>query len=462
MTPSGTAGARLKAEVVRSPAAWIYLVVALCWGVALVVLMPPFQNNDEPEHYFSSWALAEGQALPGSDSLVDLPANVGTLNADLRSTQVTQGAEPYDVEVTAEALDDEVSARRMRQFTSTGGYTPIGYLPQAVGIDVVRVLGGSPLLGLYAARLAVLLTSVAITFIALRLTPYGAAVLALVALLPMSVSLTASTNPGAFVNAGALLFLVLVLRLAGRGRVFWRDTAVLVAVALVFLTLKPGYAPLAALVFLLPPRVFVERRQYWTTITACVLGAFAISALSVGIAPDVSTARQIARGAPEGLDEGGQVQFVLAHPWAFLKVLYGTLGESGLTWLREAVGVLGRGAVVLSVVVTPTVLVGAGLLTMRGTDERVSLRPWQRLLLAGVGLLVSGVVVAALYVSWSPLASRLVLGVQGRYFLPVLSCFVISVFGWRAVSRRALLVILAVSVAVMVVATLFAVIGHYY
>jgi uncharacterized membrane protein len=454
--------ARLSADLRRSPAAWIYVVVALCWGVALVVLIPPFQNNDEPEHFFTSWALAEGQAHPGSDSLVDLPANVGTLNADLRSTQVTQGAEAYDVDITVEALDDEVSTRRMRQFTSTGGYTPIGYLPQAVGVDVVRVLGGSPLLGLYAARLAVLLTSVAITFIALRLTPYGAAVLALAALLPMSVSLAASTNPGAFVNAGALLFLVLVLRLADRGRVRRRDAVVLMTLALVFLTLKPGYAPLAALVFLLPPRLFVERRRYWITIATCVLGALAVSAASVGIAPDVSTAKQIARGAPEGLDPGGQVHFVLAHPWAFVKVLYGTLGESGLTWLRETVGVLGRGAVVLSVVVTPAALVGASLLTMRGTDERVSLRPWQRLLLAGVGLLVSGVVVAALYVGWSPLASPLVLGVQGRYFLPVVPCFLIAVYGWRAASRRALLVILAVTVAVMVVATLSAVIEHYY
>ena len=242
----------------------------------------------------------------------------------------------------------------------------------------------------------------------------------------------------------------------------WRDAGYLVAVALLFLTLKPGYAPLAALVLLLPSRVFEGRRQFWVTVAGCVLSAFAISALVVWGAPEVSTAKEIARGAPPGVESSEQMRFVVEHPWAFTRVAVTAVGASGLTWLKEAVGVLGRGAVVLSDVVTLAALAGAFLLMVRGVDEHVSLRAWQRWLLIGVALVLSGVVVMALYIAWTPVASPIGLGVQGRYFLPFVPCFLMGLYGWRPATQRMLQVILALTVAVMVAGTLIAVVNHYY
>jgi len=137
-----------------------------------VVLVPPFQTNDEPEHYFRSWAIAEGQLLVGQGAVVELPSNVAWLFADLKAIEVTQGKAKYDTSLTLSHLSDSVSAQRVAQATLTGTYSPIGYIPQALGIDLVRLFGGSPLMALYVARLFVLGASVALAFWALRLTPF--------------------------------------------------------------------------------------------------------------------------------------------------------------------------------------------------------------------------------------------------------------------------------------------------
>jgi uncharacterized membrane protein len=462
MSAVRAAATRLRADVGRAPIAWTYLAIALCWGIGLVLIIPPFQNNDEPEHYFRSWAIAQGQLVPGPGGLVDLPSNVAALNADLHSTEVTQGTQPYRLRTTLDALGDEVAAERVQQFTSTGAESPIGYLPQAFGIEVVRVFGGSPLLGLYVARIATLCVCIALTFVAVRIVPFGSAILALVGLFPMTMTLAASVNPGAVLSAGALLWLALILRLASAGRVQWWDTASLVAIALLVLTIKPGYTPLAALVFLVPPQSFGSRRRYWATMSVCLLGAVGVAGLVVWGAPHVSMAREIARGAPQGIDSGAQVAFIVHHPWAFTRVLFSTVGASALGWSKEAVGLLGRGAVVLSDLVTMVALLGALVLMMRGAEEDVPLRRWQRVLLVLVSLAISAAVMAGLYVEWTPLASPLIQGIQGRYFLPALPCLLLGLYGWRLKTQRRVQWVLVATVLVMVAGTLYAVIRHYY
>lgn len=452
----------LRREIAAHPIAWAYLFLALAFGLILVVLVPPFQTNDEPEHYFRSWAIAEGQLLVGQGAVVELPSNVAWLFADLKAIEVTQGKAKYDTSLTLSHLSDSVSAQRVAQATLTGTYSPIGYIPQALGIDLVRLFGGSPLMALYVARLFMLGASAALAFWALRLTPFAAPVLALVALLPMSMTLCASLNPGALLNAGALLWIALVLKAVRSPSIRTPLAVLLIITAVVLLTVKSGYATLALLILLVPRDRYPSQRQRWATTVACIAGAIAVTAALLATNPPVPLSVQLARGMPEGVDGVGQMHFMLAHPWAFTKVLVGSVGDNALAWMKEFVGAPGRGTVILSDLVTLVALLGGLLLMMRSAAKGVALAMWQRVGLMAVAGVSALEVIGALYVLVTPVASGTILGVQGRYFLPVAPCLLIGLYGLRLQRRRALVVVFSTCVLLMAAMTIVALLRHFY
>ena len=90
-----------------------------------------------------------------------------------------------------------------------GFYGWVGYLPQAAGIGLGRLVGASPLVCFYLARLANLFAAVALLFFAIRLAPFGKQLFVLIALLPMTMFELASVSCDALTISGAIFFTAL-------------------------------------------------------------------------------------------------------------------------------------------------------------------------------------------------------------------------------------------------------------
>ena len=90
-------------------------------------------------------------------------------------------------------------------------YGPVGYLPQAAGIGLGRLVGAPPLTCFYLARLANLLAAIALLFFAIRLAPFGKQLFVLLALLPMTMFELASVSCDALTISGAMFFTALLL-----------------------------------------------------------------------------------------------------------------------------------------------------------------------------------------------------------------------------------------------------------
>ena len=114
-------------------------------------------------------------------------------------------------------------------------YGPIGYLPQAVGIAVIHVVRGPPLLALYLARMLNLIAAVLLTYFGLRLLPFSKLPIAFLALLPMSMMEMGSLSPDALLLGGCVFFFGLVVACSAKDRLSRRDIALLVFGAVVLL-----------------------------------------------------------------------------------------------------------------------------------------------------------------------------------------------------------------------------------
>jgi len=140
----GNIAARVKTDVGRAPTAWLYLVIALTWGLAMALITPPFQVPDEDAHYYRAWSVAQLELVAEPGWVLTLPDNVATLPERLGSSVVDWNTNRYSVRAARDMLWEPIAPTSRGQATAAATYGPIGYIPQAIGISVARVLGHSP------------------------------------------------------------------------------------------------------------------------------------------------------------------------------------------------------------------------------------------------------------------------------------------------------------------------------
>ena len=438
---------------------YAYLCLALIAGLCMVLLTPPFQNPDEPSHYHRAWSLAEGQLMANDDSTVVIPTAVAELPEALGSSMVDWSQNSYSSATARRLLGQPIGAERSTVFSSAGAAGPIGYLPAIAAIEMTRVVGRSPLAALYLARLLNLAAATLLTFLAIRMAPFGKLLFALAALLPMTVAQYASLSPDALAISGAFLFASLVLYYAQKKSLSGRDIALLAATGAVLLNAKQGSEVLALLVFLIPLRVFSSVKRYVVSVLAVLGSAVVIGLIPLLIAPsDTEAIRRLWGPGFEG-DPSAQTRFVLDHPWGFTKVLGTTLHALTFRLFEQAGGTLGWLTVFLPQMILLVLLVLLALLF--SYRDAVSLSAWQRSVLAIVAGVYIVAVMAALYVGWSPLHSPVVTGLQGRYFIAVLPLALLSVYRLPP-GRRLVFATLVILGAAGAVLTVIAMLQFYY
>jgi uncharacterized membrane protein len=436
----------------------LYVAVALAWGLAMVLIVPPFQAPDEPAHYLRAWSVADLQLAMPADQIVQVPQNVASLPARIGSATSNWTSNSYSTTKARSLLWEPISPKDV----DSGGaaaYGPIGYVPQAVGVDVARLLGHSPLLGLYFGRLMNLLASVAIVFLAIRLLPFGKPLMALMALFPMVISLTASMSPDGLALSGALLFIALVLSRSQRESVTPRDVVWLGVVGAVLLNAKPGYAVLAILVLALVPRQLGGWARYAKCVGGVVALAAAVAAGLLVVTPQASSGSLATLGIA-GTNERAQLSFIAHHPHAFLNVLDATFQTYATPLAQQIYGVLGWLNVFLPYV--GMLVMGLAVVVFMGSAEPVRTTPWQRFVMVVTACVLTVTVCVSLYLGWSPVASPLVIGLQGRYFIPVAALVLFSIYGVQLRRRRTAVLVLIFALAVVVTTTIHAVLKFYY
>ena len=387
---------RVQEATARARPEGIFLVVALAWGLLQVFIVPPLQVPDEGDHWFRAWALTDGQLTADREGRLELPgafANaVGFYTGAISDTRVLPtslvglpGFTGYE-----DLFNGDGSSSSVTVVSRVGSYGPVGYLPQAAGIGLGRLVGASPLVCFYLARMANLLAAIALLFFAIRLAPFGKQLFVLIALLPMTMFELASVSCDALTISGAIFFIALVLWAASHPTLRRGDVALVIVAAAILLNVKPGYGALVLLVLLLRPAQLGGLARYVAFVGANVLVVLGVSAITY-LATGAAARAQTAAGT------GAQLAFVLGQPLGFAETLWSNLQNNLLTWTLQSIGVLGWFTVALPAALYVFILL-AGFAFVVGMAEKVSLRIWQRILMAAVGVATFVTIAVALCV----------------------------------------------------------------
>lgn len=384
----------------------------------MLFLLPLFRAPDEMAHFARAYQVSQGQVF--------------SQNVSGRTGGVVPLLEGYNFHNKLTP-----NSYRFFDFSSSAVYSPVNYIPQAVGILLGNLFYSSVAVMVYVGRLFNLIAYVVMLYLAIRTATRGKWVFVVVGLLPMAMQQASSLSGDVMTIGPIFIFIALVQRLFTQTTHITRKQMVaLVSLCLVIgLTKQTNVVILLALPFL--PRTLFK--SVWDKYR------FILLTIGVGFASLIGwyvTTRilryNFSYSSVAGVDQVGQINFILHQPiraiTAFLRtfILGGQSLSSPVDFL--AISLVGYFSwfdykLPISLIICCYLLLVVALLYRdRGVDEKQNPKRlvWSYSI---VFILSIGAIAEALYVSWTPVGYDHILGLQGRYFLAYIP-LLIPLFAW--------------------------------
>lgn len=393
--------------------AWRWLIAyltLLCLGLTVAVRQPPFYIPDEGAHFLRAYEVSRLHIVNARGSV---GTNMPCLDYAVVATKYHLIAWAQTKSTAEQHLPDCTTNTR----NTAGAYSFIPYIPAALAMRVAEFLEATVEHRLIASRAASLLVWITLIFVALRGLRSGMMLMGCLVLLPSFFWQLAAVSADGATLAACLIYVLIVLRSLQTAQVLPRSVLTqLLLVATLIGSSKGVYAPLCLFSFALWNQV----RTHNTIFKLALLFLPTVACLIVfvffaGLA-DPSLV-YLGNGANPAL----QIEHVLRHPLRYMGTVFGSIGDSmniGFISPSYAIPNTGRGFGI-----TVFALLSCGTLLMFSSFEA---NRKIRLLAAAIAFILCVAVCLPLYLTYNPVAQNFILGLQSRYFLPILPMMFIA------------------------------------
>jgi len=419
-------GNRLKA-LLQKPE-HVFVLLASFFGIIMVFLMPFFMVPDESTHFYRAYQISNGGMVSESNNIATggmIPTGLRFYksyadNVGLKNNQ--SPPLPY-----GKYFADKINLKdqTLVDFRSAAIYSPVGYIPQAVGLKVAQIIYPSFGVMMVLARLVNLAVYILLIGIAIRIAKKGKWVYVVLALFPVAIQQAASLSIDVMTMGIAFIWIALIHNMyLQREKISKKQWIIALVLAIGLALTKQSNIVLLLPLLFLPIGIFKNIWHKWRFILS-IFGAGVLAAILWFVVMGLNHYNLQLRGdAP--VDQIGQINFLLQHPLHFISVLlhtyvgpsvsfYITSMHSMFSWLKYdlplsfvALGYSG--------------LLMAFMYNDEANDSKLINRTLTRLaVIQTLVFIVSLIAVAgALYIAWTPVGRNWADGIQGRYFLPVM------------------------------------------
>jgi uncharacterized membrane protein len=397
-----------------------FVTIGLIFGILFLLITPPFQAADEYNHYYRAFQISEGQLIAEKQH----EEVGGFLPKSLVTTteRVSVGI-PFNPEGKQKPekifslfnLPLESNNRIFVAFPNTAVYSPIPYLPQIIGITFARIIGLSPILLMYVGRICNLLVWLVLGYLAIKITPICKWTFFLLALTPMSLFQAASLSADAVTNGVAFLLIATFLQTAlESNKAVTRNQIFIIFFLSVLLALaKQAYFPLVGLFLLIPVRKIGNKKKYvkifvllfLAIILAILTWSFFSKSTYTTLVPNVAPSKQI--------------HFILTHPFDLVGVILRTFLKDGIEYISQFIGKLGWLDTNLPSLFILSYIIMLGFVSLVNHRKDILISQMQKRILLLTFILNVILIATILYISWTPVGKDMILGLQGRYFIPI-------------------------------------------
>lgn len=423
----------------RNPALPIcFLILSLLLGTGYLFVFRGISAPDEISHYIGSYRLSS--MLLGEEAVVDtghvIVREEDYFLEDLEDLADGMPEDEYTPKILGRNLQaedfyivrnwdrlyprsDKIRVSRHSPVRTT----PLIYIPQILGISLARILKLNSMGLITLGKLLNLIAYALLLSYAIYLLPFGKKILFAAALLPMSVHLGASMSYDAMIIALVSVFLAKVFSIAyEKEKAGLRDILLLALLAAVFSPCKMIYSLLIFSYLIIGDEKFRSKAMKYGGF-ALILCAFAVSMFWVNAATIESYATAGSNNLEWAGEAGYTIRELIRRPLFTMRMFYHTLLWQAQYYHMTMIGAyLGNidEALDIPYILIQVFSLGLLLLSLRGGEGKNPMKPRERLWIGLLLLAVIGAALLSMFIAWTPRNADTILGVQGRYFLPLL------------------------------------------
>jgi hypothetical protein len=301
----------------------LWFVAIFLFGFVYVLLLPPFEINDEDSHWVRLWSVATGHVFCSS-----IPQAASDLTKPLHYKGPNGAERTARFAYVGEALDAPGNGAPDFEGSTACAYFPAGYLVAAVAARLVGLNGsgqprrGGMMLAFLAARCANWLFLSGVVLLALCKLPWARGVILFFYSIPEVIQQSMAINIDSYLFGMTLILMIVVLR-----RARWRSIGWVALVSALMAVMKPIYAPLAFLA--LPIFVQISPDRPLNAKRVMILASLAVPLVSFSIWKATLPAAGLVAGLPWwNVDPGKQIAFLKDHPFHLLAVFWVQLRQT--------------------------------------------------------------------------------------------------------------------------------------
>lgn len=394
----------------------IFLIIMLFVGVLFLITMPTFKNHDEYYHWLRAYEVSQGNFVtPIKDGVQgsEMPDAVSEVfPSDWTTMNYSTVKEKLEVKNNEEEkgiLNSETAAV----------YSFVQYIPQAVGIFIARLFTNNTYLITYAGRIANMIISIILLYLAIKIIPFGKKVLLIPAMIPIAIEGFTSLSPDATTISIAFLYIAYILHLTFKKdkKIEMKQKLLLLVMSIVIALCKIVYIPLVGLMLIIPKEKFKNQSNKNKIFNFCIIAGIAVVINLIWL----GFAGRYLENFREG-DSKIQVLLALKDPLKYIEMILYTIDLNGSKYLLSLFGSeLGWGEFVKLYSIVPySIMAIYTFCVIVDEDLKNKFKTYQIVYIALVIIAIIALIFTSLYVQWTTIGKEFIAGVQGRYFLPIL------------------------------------------
>lgn len=397
--------------------AFLYTVPAIC--IIFLIAMPIFKNHDEIWHWYRAYEVSEGALISGIKGTT-MPETVYSV----MPLEEWEGIKYSTLKEKSQIVLDETKEAFISAGTASV-YSPIQYIPQTIGILLGKIFTDSILSIGYMARIFNMIIAVLLTFLAIKIIPFGKKIILLIMYIPIIIEGFTSLSPDAMTISVSFLFIAYVFNLKFNPdikQINLKHKVILAILSIIIALCKIVYIPLVGLLMLLPKEKFKSTKQKW--INVVLIGGIALIINLIWLKISAAYLTDFRGG-----DSKFQVLNILMHPINYMQMLLYSIDLNGNSYILSMFGSnLGWGELVnLNSIIPYALFILLIGITIIENDIKDKFNIFDKTIIILIILAIGGLIFTSLYVQWTTVGSTSIQGVQGRYLLPILPLIAILI-----------------------------------
>lgn len=390
-----------------------FLLLAITVGLNICIMNPMHYSYDEKEHFIRAYEVSrfdfglrnevEHFWIDNADKFLEKIYPVHQNNKE-KSSYVRQFS-------SAEYPNKEY-------FISTASTYPfVPYIMGGLGILIGRMLHLPFVWTFYLGRIISMLGYVAITAWCIKNIKFGKKILFLLALLPALIFLTTAYSADTYTLAAGFFAMTLWINMiVQNGRIQKKQMFGFAGALAVMIMCKVTYAPLCLLFFSVSSEKFNSKMQAWKN-KILVLLSSGVVAIGTFL---YSNSKGLNQWNMPGTDVGGQIKYIFAHPIRYICLVGNDMAHNINVYLTGVTTSLAYNKPLPEVFIVILVVILCVIAVVNDESEQMILNKKTKGILLFSIISSWGLISTALYITFTPVGSMVISGIQGRYFAPLL------------------------------------------